>query len=279
MENFKQYLSEGADDRERETARQVLDGLTGLRLEQKVAEVAVERQALLRRKFWARVIWGATLAVIAGVAFWYLQKPAPGLEEKLIEQPGLQQPIANDTPAHTPPQIPKQTQEKSNPIAQNNSSKRLPSPRFPSPNIRGQNSEDKAWEAMLDQVWYTEYPIIELGLSEQFGKADQSLRSRDFSSAYIQLQRLEKKLPENDTLQLLKAYCLMEMGEGAEALTYFEKLNGKQAAWEMDLEWYKSLSLLLTGDQEKALSAFRKIANNARHPYREQGKKALQVLK
>jgi tetratricopeptide (TPR) repeat protein len=93
------------------------------------------------------------------------------------------------------------------------------------------------------------------------------------------LQRLERKLPENDTLRLLKGYCLMEMGEGAEALIYFEKLKGKKPDWELTLEWYRGLSSLLTGDKEQAMAIFSKIAAEPRHPYREQSKKAIQVLK
>jgi len=282
MEDFKQYLSEGADDRERDAARQVLDGLAGLRLENKVAEVAAERRAMLRRRFWQRIAFVAVLVTIAGAAVLFLKKNKGVGEHKPLEQPRIQQPIATDNPPIVSPQTPPNKSEDSKedgPIAQNNGSDRLPSPRFSSPNIRGENKEDKAWKAMLDKVWYTEYPIPGMLLSSTFGKVDQSLKARDFSNAYVQLQRLERKMPENDTLQYLKGYCLMEMGEGAEALTYFEKVKGKQSTWEATLQWEQGLSLLLTGDKEKALTTFRAIAAQPRHPYQAQSKRAIQLLK
>jgi len=281
MEDFKQYLSEGADDRERDAAKQVLEGLAGLRLENKVAEVAAERRAWLRRRLWGRMALMAALVIIAGVAFWVFGEKEGVGAQKAIEQPGLQQPIATDNQPDVQTQLPPEKQEKkreSGPIAQNNAPDRLPSPRFPSPNIRGENSEDKAWKALLDQVWYTEYPPAGIELSETFEKPDQFLKNRDFSTAYVQLQRIERKMPENDTLQLLKGYCLMEMGEGADALAYFEKIKGKNSKWEPTLQWNQGLSLLLTGDKEKALSAFRQIAAQPKHPFQAQSKRAIQVL-
>ena len=279
MEDYKQYLSEGADDRERDAAKQLLEGLSGLRLEKKVAEVAAERRAWLRRRFWARVAFLAALVVIAGVAFLFFRENGRDKTPKM-EQPVLLQPIANDTQPNVSPQKPTVEGKKGNgPIAQNDVPKRLPSPHYSSPNIRGENNEDKAGKALRDKVWYTEYPPMEMEFSENFGKADKLLKSRDFSNAYVQLQRLERKLPENDTLRFLKGYCLMEMGEGAEALAYFAELESNQPSWESRLQWYRGLSQLLTGDQEKALLVFREIASNPSHPFLEQSNKAIRLLK
>lgn len=86
-------------------------------------------------------------------------------------------------------------------------------------------------------------------------------------------------MPENDTLRLLKGYCLMELGEGSEALTYFEKLESRQPVWRLRLQWYRGLSQLLAGDQDQAIRTFRSIASTPGHPYLEQSKKAIQVLK
>jgi hypothetical protein len=55
MEDFEKYIDNNADEEERRAAAQVREGLTGLRLEAKVREVAAERAALLRRAFWLRV--------------------------------------------------------------------------------------------------------------------------------------------------------------------------------------------------------------------------------
>lgn len=275
MENFKQYLSNDPDDGEKEAAKQVLDGLAGLRLEKKVAEVAAERQMLYKRRFWWRIkILSGTLAVIAGVAFWmFLPKeaPAPPLESAPT-------PVEQHTPL--PQQtLPEQKKEPS-PIAQNKVPNPLPPPRFPSPDVRGQNNPDKAWKTLLDQVWYTQYPpLADLPLSAPFDRADQLLKGRDFTNAYVQLQRLERKMPENDTLALLKGYCLMEMGEGTEALTYFENLGNRHQTWAPTLQWYQGLSHLSIGEREKALAVFAKIASDARHPYAGQSKKAIGLLK
>ncbi|MBC7774715.1 MAG: hypothetical protein H7246_04690, partial [Phycisphaerae bacterium] len=182
-------------------------------------------------------------------------------------------------PSFVSPQTPsKEPEEKkeNGPIAQNNG---LPSPRFPAPNIRGENSENKEWKALLNQVWYTDYPMVDLSSSEPFSKADQSLRTRDFNTAYVQLQRLERKLPENDTLQFLKGYCLLEMGEGAEALRYFSGLEQEHADWSMRLDWYRGLAQLLQGDKQTAKAVFEKIAATPTHTYRKQAGRARQLLK
>jgi len=278
MEDFKQYLSEDSDASERAAAKEVLEGLAGLRLEKKVAEVAAERRAWLQRRFWGRVAVGAALVIVASVAFlllWKKEKSATAPQpSQLQQQAAPQPPIANEPPLVNP-----QEKRKNEPIAKIKPSENLPSPRFPAPNIRGENSDNPAWKALLDQVWYTDYGTAGPRPTGVFSAADQLLKARDFNTAYIRLQRLEKNLPENDTLLYLKGYCLLEMGEESEALNYFEKLQGRQPNWESSVQWYRGLSLLLTGDQEKALTVFRKIAASPRHPYRARSERAITILK
>ena len=88
--------------------------------------------------------------------------------------------------------------------------------------IRGDETADKARKALLDQLWYTDYPLTGLKTSQSFTKADESLKKRDFNAAYLELGRLEGQMAQNDTLLYLKGYCLMEMGEGEEALAGFD---------------------------------------------------------
>jgi hypothetical protein len=98
MEDFKQYLSEGADEQERDAAKQVVEGLAGLKLENKVAVVAAERRVLLRRRFWTRLASVAALVVIAGVAFWFFSKKEMAVEQIQPSKP-LPEPI--DHPQQT----------------------------------------------------------------------------------------------------------------------------------------------------------------------------------
>ncbi len=280
MEDLKQYLSNDADEQERAAAEKIRAGLSGLRLEAKVAAVAAERQAWLRRRSWQRLtVVLATLVVLAGAVFlFFREKETPVLppptQIQPSQEPGNQQNIVPETPDEITP-----GSRKSVPMASNQSPQGLPDSRYPAPNIRGENSEeDKAWQTRLNQIWYTDYPPNGLVVTDTFKKADQLLRARDFTSAYVQLQRLERNLPANDTLRFLKGYCLLEMGEGTEALTYFEKLEQRHPDWEMQLQWYRGLGLLLTGDQQKALIIFKDISSVARHTYQQQSKRAIQLL-
>ena len=82
----------------------------------------------------------------------------------------------------------------------------------------------------------------------------------------------------NDTLRYLKGYCLLEMGEGNEALTYFEPLQGRHAAWEPQLQWYRGLAMLLADKRPEALALFKRVAAKSGHLYRRQAEKALKLL-
>jgi predicted Zn-dependent protease len=127
-------------------------------------------------------------------------------------------------------------------------------------------------------VWHTDYPPPGFAVSGRFAQADALLKTRDFTGAYVQLQRLERNLPANDTLRFMKGFCMLEMGEGVEALTYLEGLGSRQPAWKMQVEWYRALGLLLSGDTRKARAAFRDIGATPGHTYRQQGMKAAQLL-
>lgn len=98
MEHFKQYLSEGADENEQEAARQVLEGLSRIRLENKVAAVALERRAWLRRRFWRRAGFTAAFTIITGLAFWFFRK------KEMTESP-----MQQINPPFQPPAQPQQT--------------------------------------------------------------------------------------------------------------------------------------------------------------------------
>ncbi len=279
MEDFKQYLSDNADEAERRAAEQVMEGLTGLRLESKMNEVAAERQVLERRATWRRIFFGViALALVAGAIFLVLGKKETTTTPTPIPQK-QEQPTSptRDTPAN-PVQQPI---EKQQPMAQLPPSERLPNPRYAAPEVmtRGNDDPDAAQKALLDQVWYTDYPLKGLNVSGLLAKADEGLKKRDFMGAYLELGRLESQLAENDTLRYLKGYCLLEMGEGAEALTFFNAIQGRHSTWEPQLQWYRGLAMLLNSKEEKALALFQQLAKQAKHPYQRQARKAVGLIK
>ncbi len=278
MEDYKQYLSNNADEDERRAAAQVMEGLSELRLESKVREVAIERQALRRRGFWQRIfVYLVALALVAGAAYWFLeskQTTAP------LPIPQQQQPIAPPTDPGVPTEKP-QDKKESTPIAQISPSERLPNPRYTAPDvtmIRGDEETNKALKALLDQIWYTDYPLKGLKAGTSFQQADESLKKRDFTAAYLELERLESQNAQNDTLRYLKGYCLLEMAEGNEALAYFDPLQGRHAVWEPQLQWYRALAMLLADKRMEALVLFKQIAAQPKHPYRRQAERTVGLL-
>lgn len=157
----------------------------------------------------------------------------------------------------------------------------LPDPQFPSPQLRGEESEEnKQWQSFLDRIWHTSYPPEGLSFSRPpFEKADALLKERNFSKAYVRLQMLERKLPANDTLSYLKGYCLLELGQGDGALRYFRELKESKPEWKSFLDWHHSLALLQSGAREEAYKEFEAIAKQPQHPFREQAQKALDLMK
>ena len=281
MEDYRQYLSDNADEAERRAAAQVMEGLAELRREVRVGEVAAERAALYRRLFWRRIFISiVALALVAGAAylfFWNKETP-------VAPPPALQQQEQYPAPPaknQTPP-VEKTDDRKANePIAGLRPGERLANPRYPAPEgtmIRGDETADKARKDLLDQLWYTDYPLTGLKTSQSFKKADESLKKRDFNAAYLELGRLEGQMAQNDTLLYLKGYCLMEMGEGEEALAGFDKLQGRHADWEPQLQWYRGLAMLLADEREKALALFKQLEARSKHPYRRQAEKATGLL-
>lgn len=280
MEEHKQYLNDDADDDERRAAEQVMAGLAGLRLEAKVSEVAAQRAALYRRAVWRRLfISVVALVLVAGAAYFYFEQKETGGAPSPV-QPQQEQNQAPSTPAA--PSIEKTDNKKTNePIAQLRPAERLPNPRYPAPEvtmIRGDADENKALKNLLDQIWYTAYPLTGLTAGSTFTKADENLKKRDFNTAYLELNRLEGQTDQNDTLRYLKGYCLLEMGEGQEALTYFDPLQDRQATWAPQLQWYRGLAMLLAAEREKALALFKQLATRSNHPYHRQAEKAVGLL-
>ena len=280
MEDYKQYLTNDADETEQRAAEQVMEGLEGLTLEAKLKEVAAERQVLERRAKWQRIfVWTIALALIAGAIYfvWGNQKTpdAPPPVPPKQEQPAT-------PPADEPTPPVDKPVEQQRPMAQLSPGERLPNPRYPAPDvtmIRGDGPDNKAQKALLDQVWYTDYPLKGLKAGGLLAKADENLKKRDFTGAYLELERLGSTTAANDTLRYLKGYCLLEMGEGAEALAIFDGLQGRHSTWEPQMQWYRGLAMLLSSEREKALTLLQQVAKQPRHPYQRQASKAVGLIK
>ena len=290
MEDFDKYLNSDSNPEEREAAKKLKDGLSTLRLEEKVRAAAAERASWQKRRRWPWVVLVAALALLS-VAAWlfYVQPPsntsitpvppatAPALpteeeqnntpqEEETAPAGQLTEPIENKLP--------------SRPMAQALPQERLAAPRYAAPEIttRGSQTPENSAQSLLHQIWYADYPLQGLKATGRFATADSLLKARNFTSAYITLHRLESGLPRNDTLGYLKGYCLMQLGQGEAALPYFDAVKGHAAAWDPQLEWYRGLSMFQSGDKEGALEIFKAIAAKKQAPFQAYARKALRIL-
>ena len=167
---------------------------------------------------------------------------------------------------------------KNRPIAEAQPLPDLRPPSHPSPQVRGSNEENAERKALLDAVWYTDFPPANAAFDAPLDKAFGLLKERDFTSAYVRLQMLERKMPDNDSLLFLKGYTLLEMGEGVEAFNYFTKINELPTDWQGHIEWYKGLSYLLADDKTQATSVFENIKGQGKHLFQKESAKALELL-
>jgi len=209
------------------------------------------------------------------------QKMAPSTESNEqedgeVEKKEIESDIEEDK---TPPSEKQRKKKAPGPIAQNPSANPLSAPLHPSPNVRGQSNDNKEWKALLDQLWYTSFPPANTTINAPFDEAAQLLGQRNFTKAFVKLEILERKIPQNDTLNYLKAYCLMEMGEGKDALRYFDQLEESHPDWQAELQWYRGLSQLLFGGSKDAIPVFKNIVATPDHPFKQQSQKALELLK
>lgn len=246
-----------------------------------LSEQVVHRKS--RRRFWA--ILGTLLLLLLAGYFLFFGEKQPATQSVQPEATAPDSIFQNETPPVAPPgtapaePVPaeKKPDNTPQPIAENKPAD-LPLPAYPSPNVRGQGGNNAAWKALLDQVWYTQLPPRAAGFKAPFAEPVQSLSKRDFEDAFVQLETLEADQPENDTLRLLKGYCLLEMGEGSDARRYFGQLERTPPAWKAWTEWHGSLALLLSGEAKKAVPEFQKIAKQQDHPYQRHAARALAVF-
>lgn len=191
-------------------------------------------------------------------------------------EPGAVPENSGETAPQTTPQTaPGKKPPANRPIAANTP---LPDPRFPAPNIRGTGQTDTALAALLDRIWYMDFPPAGTRFAPPYDEAGRLLQARDFSKAYIRLELLERANPASDTLRFLKGYCLLELGQGKESLRYLDA-GGSAATWAAHRQWYRALALLSSGRKEEAKTALETIRDSRGHPFQRQGAKALELMK
>ncbi len=231
-------------------------------------------------RWWPLLILAAALLVAA--LFFLIKRPAPQpapIETPPVDsvqqappQAGTGRPATDETPEKN------STTRPDRPVALNQPDRNTRTA-MPAPLLRGNNAApDTGRQALLDAVWYSEYPPEWLQLREPFSRVDALLRQRAFSKSYAQLQLLERKMPANDTLFFLKGYCLLERGEGSEAIRCFDRIKDNNLAGTDLLEWYRGLAYLLSGEDAKAKNTFRKISTKPGHALQEQAGRALKLL-
>jgi len=215
MEDIKQYLSDNAPESERAVAEQVRQGLTGLRLETKVAAVAAERQALLRRRFINRLAIWAALVLLAGAAFWFwVKKETPpqiapsGIEQQKPEQ---QAPLQGSPVKERKPETP--TRE---PIAER---PRSPREMAEQPLLRSVQPElDSATNRLINillkktPAHYTSKPL------------NDALKLLQKNKPALAKAEIFKLGANDQDAQWLLAIALLEENKPEEALVLFEKM-------------------------------------------------------
>ncbi len=239
---------------------------------------------------WWRWLLGALgVALALGLIYWqFADRAARPTDTETIETPSIETPVmpssepTENEESQAPEEVPIQEEtperKKSRPIAEIQPSEAIPDPLYTAPNVRGAQQENAARKALLDQLWYTEYPPASMQFGAPFEKIDTLLKGRNFTQAYVRLQALERKMAANDTLHFLKGYCLLELGQGAEALPYWQGLEGRQPNLKNHLEWYRALAALISGQRSEATEQFEAIAADAKQPFQKQAKKAVKLI-
>lgn len=297
MEEFKEYIDDSANEEERQAAELIGEGLVALRLRQKVQKAADERKKWQNIKYW--LLGGFTLCLLSSGLYLYgsggtatkeetpvIDTQLPPVEEKepaVIDPPQIETiqeepetPEENprqETPAQMPPPA-------DLPIAQATPSTTLPPPAYgaPATYLRGQSTEEQD-KTLLNQLWYTNYPLTGLTIDEKLEEVNSFLQERKFPLAYVGLQRLTRQAESalSDTLIYLQAYTLMEMGQGKEANQLLDQLDQAPDEWQTQINWYRGLSHLLADQKEEALVIFKAIAKQEDHPYYLQAKKSIEL--
>jgi TolA-binding protein len=247
MEDFKQYITPEMDNADRKTLGKIQEGLTGLRLEKKVAEAAELRRVLQRRRRIQRLITLAIALLISGVlAFYFIPKNETNATPENIPQKQETTPpkVENQVPTlpKTPIETPSKPITKPEPIAQR--------PRTKSEEIQ--------------------QPLIRSAQSELDKNTQQILQSA--------LSETEKLNGFESGSNWSKAIDLLKKGKPLEANPYIFSLETEDEKGKMEAKWLLGVSLLSKGKIEDAVAIFEKISKKEDHIRQELAKKVLKNL-
>ncbi|MEZ4918427.1 MAG: hypothetical protein R2792_04910 [Saprospiraceae bacterium] len=286
MEGERRNINGNSDQSDAEN--RILEGLKSIRLEERVAHAAQERTSRMRMR--KRLGLMAVAILTASVlTIWYMNAPEktesiPPVSTPPIQPPGQNQ-IKNPAPSQ-PTEGPQQEKAKpqkkyTGPIAQSRPEPGLADPSYgaPRPQFRGEDdkTDEERWE-LLDQVWYTNYPVTGLVIDSSLIEADKLLKKRAFNEAYIVLHRLQRSSPSNQKIRFLKGYCLLETGQTLESIPFFATTQNLSTQVQQRAEWYTALAFLHAGEMEQAQQALRAISNQKKHPFYRQAQKALALF-
>lgn len=234
------------------------EGFSFLHLQDAVKKAALVRQRRRRRRLGLLVLALGGLAAGFG---WFLlpQTPDTVLPQAL--------------PPVTPPPL------VSPPMAQTKPSGTTTLPRTaPAPVLRGGTNAPSAaaWPLARLVSWPPKGLPLPVGLPPG---VDSLLSAGAVEAAFPLIQRAQKRSPVPDTLQWIKAWSLMRMGEGAAALLEWQSLRSAHPEWSAAIEYYEALSLLLSGNTAQATAALSAIKRNKRHPFAQAATEALEEMR
>lgn len=108
---------------------------------------------------------------------------------------------------------------------------------------------------------------------------DSLLSAGAIEEAFPLIQRAQKRSSASDTLQWIKAWSLMRMGEGAAAQSEWQLVRSKHPEWSAAIDYYEALSLFLSGNTAQATAALSAIKQNKQHPFAQAATEALEEMR
>lgn len=230
MEDFKQYLNEGADEQERAAADQVEKGLTDLQIEKKVGLVAAERRRWLRYRLLRYVLLGTLLMAVIG--YWFYSKK----ETPASDDPGSTLPIDKplDVQGDSVHPLPRMQPPSQVPMAH-----RPDLPNGPDkPILRGVSPEQDSATTALVEI------LLRITLNN-----DPVYREAHFDKRYG-WGKIVGLLRQNNPTEAKKE--IFSAGD----------VNGNHAK---EWQWLLGIALLEEGKPDEALELFSRIAQDPQH--------------
>ncbi len=95
--------------------------------------------------------------------------------------------------------------------------------------------------------------------------AETDFNEKNYAAALQNLEILSKNQPDDLTLQLYRAICLLELDRTAEARPIFQTIADGQSALKIDGRWYLALSFLKENDASRCRESLEKFQPGDEH--------------